>query len=432
MNYDVIPSLFALAILVAVFRAILRQRNTERLELWLTGWFLVLVHFVAQFVQVGQGAWARWMSACNLSFLELATIVFLISFSPMAEDRRHQYMMAAGLGIPSLLYTNAPIWNITSHAFFYAVIVLAFSSTVLLAWQYYRKLTLYVAGLVTASLLVSVVMAYCVARNHTDIGLTVLLFSLNLAAAVLYWLRFPRSTAGVLTTSGGFVAWGAVFPCYYLLTAYVPTAHVESEVWNLPKYFVAVGMILTLLEDQIQRSEYLAHHDELTGLPNLRLLLDRMDQAMAHAKRSSNKLAVLLLDLDNFKEVNDTYGHRIGDLLLQHTVLRLTTRMRVSDTLSRSGGDEFTVISEIASPQGAEVLVSALKSALSIPFRLEGNLISASVSIGFALYPDDGIDTDSLRAAADNAMYAAKRASRMQSASKELFQSAKSEPHAIS
>jgi len=432
MNFNVIPSLLALTILVAVFRAILRQSSTERLELWLTGWFLVLVHFVAQFVQVGDGAWARWMAVCNLSFLALATIVFLISFSPMAEDRGHQYMMAAGLGIPALLYINAPIWNITSHAFYYAVTVLAFGSTVLLTWQYYRKLTPYVAGLGTGCVVVSVVMAYCVARDRTDIGVTVLLFSLNLAAAILYWRRFHRLTAGVLTTAGGFVAWGAAFPGFYLLMTYFPTARVDSEVWNLPKYFVAVGMILTLLEDQIQRSEYLAHHDELTGLPNLRLLLDRMDQALAHAKRSGNKLAVLLLDLDNFKEVNDTYGHRIGDLLLQHTVLRLTTRMRVSDTLSRSGGDEFTVISEIASPQGAEVLVSALKSALSIPFKLEGNVINASVSIGFALYPDDGNDTDSLRAAADNAMYAAKRASRLQSASNELFQSAKSEPHAIS
>jgi diguanylate cyclase len=422
MKFNVLPSLIALAVLVAVFRAILRQSSTERLELWLTGWFLVLVHFVAQFFLVGEGAWARWLSSFSLSFLQLATIVFLISVFPMAKDRRSQLMLAAGLGIPALLYTNALIWEVSSHGFYYAVTVLAFGSTALMTWGFYRKLTPYVVGLLTGCLVVTVVMDVCVARSQLDLGLAVLLCALNLAAAVLYWLRFHRLTAGVLTTSGGFVAWGAVFPCAFLLGMFTPSAHVESEVWNLPKYFVAVGMILTLLEDQIERSDYLAYHDELTGLPNLRLLLDRMGQALAHAQRSDNKVAVLLLDSDNFKEVNDTYGHRIGDQLLQHTVLRLSTRMRTSDTLSRSGGDEFTVISEIASPQGAEVMVSALKSALSIPFKLEGNLISATVSIGFALYPDDGTDTDSLRAAADNAMYAAKRASRMQSARTELLQ----------
>ncbi len=122
----------------------------------------------------------------------------------------------------------------------------------------------------------------------------------------------------------------------------------ESEVWNIPKYLVAVGMILTLLEDQIERSNYLAYHDELTGLPNRRLLDDRLDQALAHARRVGSKVAVLLLDLDHFKEVNDTFGHRVGDMTLQAVVTQLTSSIRASDTLARSGGDEFTVVSEVA------------------------------------------------------------------------------------
>ena len=171
-------------------------------------------------------------------------------------------------------------------------------------------------------------------------------------------------------------------------------------------------MILLLLEDQFQKTEYLAYHDELTGLPNRRLLEDRIEQALTRADRSGGKVAVLLLDLDHFKEVNDTYGHRIGDLALKQVVMRLSSRMRMSDTLARSGGDEFTVVSDVADAHGAQVLVSDLELAFTIPFKLEGQLVNTGLSIGVALYPDDGRTPDALFAAADHAMYVAKRASR--------------------
>jgi len=412
MNYSILPSLLALATFVAIFRSILRQSTSERLDLWFAGWMLVLVHFVAQFVDVGRGPWHHVATALSWNALELAGIVFLISVSPKANSRRRQLLLGGILGIPAVLYTDAVIWKLSLPAFYIAIVLLALAGIWLLIWRFYRRITAYVAGLLLACLVVAAAMLMAVTRGKPALGIGILLCGLNFAVAVLYLRRFRRASAGVLTTAGGFLAWGAVFPIGALLDFYGPSVNVESEVWNIPKYFVAVGMILTLFEDQIDRSDYLAYHDELTGLPNLRLLLDRMDQALAHAGRSGHKVAVLLLDLDNFKEVNDTYGHRIGDLLLQSAVLRLSSRMRESDTLSRSGGDEFTVISEIATPQGAEVLVSALKSALSVPFKLEGNIIGASVSIGFALYPDDGADADSLRAAADKAMYIAKRAAR--------------------
>ena len=120
----------------------------------------------------------------------------------------------------------------------------------------------------------------------------------------------------------------------------------------------------------------------------------------------------MLLDLDHFKQVNDNYGHRIGDLTLQQVVTRLASRMRVSDTLARSGGDEFTVISDVVDAEGAQVLVSNLEMAFTVPFKMEGNLIHTGLSIGLALYPDDGRTPDELYAAADQAMYVSKRASR--------------------
>ncbi len=205
-------------------------------------------------------------------------------------------------------------------------------------------------------------------------------------------------------------AWS--FPASVLFDIYLPSVKVESEIWNIPKYLVALGMILTLLEDQIVRSNYLAYHDELTGLPNRRLLDDRLDQALAHAKRVQSKVAVLLLDLDHFKEVNDNFGHRVGDMTLQAVVAQLASRIRSSDTLARSGGDEFTVVSEVADEHGAAALVGALDSALSGPVFVQGVQVRTGLSIGLALYPDDGINPDQLHAAADKAMYVAKRAAR--------------------
>jgi diguanylate cyclase (GGDEF)-like protein len=411
-NFNVLPSLVGLAILVVVFRAILRQGAAERLQLWLTAWILVLVHFVAQFVDVGHGPWDHVASAVTDGALELASIAFLISMSPRAVTFRRQLLLGAILGLPALAYTTAVVWELTAHGFYYGVVLVALAATSLLAWNWYRDTPSYLFGLLLASVVFSSVLIWMVARNHADLGINVILGGLNFVVAVLYWRHFQRATAGVLTTVFGFIAWGAVFPIGMFLDLYSPSTIVESETWNIPKYFVAVGMILTLLEDQIHKNEYLAYHDSLTGLPNRRLLEDRLEQALAHAARAGNKVAVLLLDLDRFKEVNDTYGHRIGDLALQQVVLRLSSRMRASDTLARSGGDEFTVVSDVSDEHGADILLSALESALAVPLKVEGQFIQTGVSIGVALYPDHGHSPDELRAAADHAMYIAKRGAR--------------------
>ena len=411
MNFNTLPSLVALAILVVVFRAILRQSN-ERLPLWLIGWFLVLIHFVAQFVDAGHGLWDRIATGISLTALELAGIAFLISVSRTATTRGRQLLLAAVIAIPAAAYTNAVVWDVTRHAVYYGIIALGVAGVLLAIWGFNRRVTLYVTGLSIACLGIASAIGWTVARGNFELGIIFLLAALNFIVAVLFWRQFRHATVGVLTTVSGFVAWGAVFPTGVSLDTFAPSIHVESEVWNIPKYFVAVGMILILLEDQMRKSEYLAYHDELTGLPNRRLLEDRLEQALSRASRKGNKVAVLLLDLDHFKEVNDTFGHRIGDLTLQQVVTRLASRMRASDTLARSGGDEFTVVSDVLDSEGAAILVSNLEMAFTVPFKLEGRLIHTGLSIGLALYPDDGTTPDQLYAAADQAMYVSKRASR--------------------
>lgn len=412
MNLNVLPSLVALAILVVVFEAILRQGAAERMQLWLTAWVLVLIHFIAQFVNVGHGLWNLIAAAVSLGSLELASISFLVSMSPRAGTARRQLLLGTILGVPALAYTTAAVWGVAAHSFYYGVVVVALATSSLLAWNWYHDTTSYLSGLLLGCLVFSSLMFWMAARDHTVLGINVILAGLNFVVAVLYWRHFQRATAGVLTTVFGFVAWGAVFPISMFLQLYSPSTIVESETWNIPKYFVAVGMILTLLEDQIHKNEYLAYHDALTGLPNRRLLEDRLEQALAHATRAGAKVAVLLIDLDRFKEVNDTFGHRIGDLALQQVVLRLSSRMRSSDTLARSGGDEFTVVSNVSDEHGALTLMSALESALATPLKVEGHSIQTGLSIGVALCPDHGHSPDELHAAADRAMYLAKRGAR--------------------
>ena len=411
-NYSALPSLIALAVLVVVFRSILRREESDQLNLWLAGWVFVLVHFLAEFADVGGGPRHELAQAVSLNMLELAGIAFLISVTFGPSDWKRRALLALTVGGPALAFTDAVLAGVSSPALYYLMIVVAWVGSTLLVWDFYRSVTLFVAGLMLVYAALSVSMAWMVARSTPEFGIYFILSAIYAYVALFYWRNRKRASVGVVTTTVGFLAWGAVFPTGLLVELYAPWLHVDPEVWNIPKYFVAVGMILTLLEEQVGRNQHLAYHDALTGLPNRRLLADRLDQALAAATRAGTKVAVLVLDLDTFKQVNDTLGHRVGDILLERVVERLLRRVRASDTLARSGGDEFTVVSDVADAGGAEVLAGELVSVLQEPFEIDGQLVATGVSIGVALFPDNGRDPDDLRAAADHAMYDAKRSGR--------------------
>jgi diguanylate cyclase (GGDEF)-like protein len=165
-----------------------------------------------------------------------------------------------------------------------------------------------------------------------------------------------------------------------------------------------------------ERMHYLATHDALTGLPNRRLFQDRMAHAIEHARRyrkGRNEkwgMAIVLLDLDNFKSVNDTLGHAEGDLLLQAVAERLQRSIRKADTLARMGGDEFTLIFEnLTGKQDAEILARKIQAVFSQPFQLGDHILEITASIGISLYPSDGEQAEALLKYADIAMYCAKR-----------------------
>ena len=157
--------------------------------------------------------------------------------------------------------------------------------------------------------------------------------------------------------------------------------------------------------------QHFATHDSLTNLPNRFLMIDRLNQILSHVGRTRSTFAVMFMDIDHFKEVNDLLGHDVGDALLCKVALRLNESVRSSDTVARLGGDEFVVVLDMLDDVGdAEVVATKIERSLARPFVLDGHKVETSVSIGISFYPNDGGDANTLLKAADFAMYLAKRA----------------------
>jgi len=170
---------------------------------------------------------------------------------------------------------------------------------------------------------------------------------------------------------------------------------------------------LTSMHVAQEALSFLAHHDALTGLPNRSLLDERLDQELQRARRLRHGVALLFIDLDGFKAINDSLGHAAGDLLLQEVGRRLRASIRDVDTAARLGGDEFVVVmTDLGRPEVASRLVTTLRRQLALPVELGDRTVTVSASIGVAVFPQDGTDRSTLMKAADAAMYAAKAGSR--------------------
>ncbi len=224
-------------------------------------------------------------------------------------------------------------------------------------------------------------------------------------------------------------------PAFYaaMWESLIKNRHWTGEVWNRRKdgeayaeiltisaiqndaggiqHYVALFTDITPLKRHQDEIEHIAFHDPLTQLPNRRLLADRIQQALAHSQRSGEHTAVVCLDLDGFKAVNDSLGHDAGDILLVETAHRLISCVRTGDTVARLGGDEFVLLlCGLTSPADCENTLKRVLTDLATPFNLsEGRQGKISGSLGYTLYPDDSADADTLLRHADHAMYAAKQ-----------------------
>jgi len=191
----------------------------------------------------------------------------------------------------------------------------------------------------------------------------------------------------------------------YLVKGQIDRSTLERSI----RYAIERNRLLEQLEESKRLQRHLAYHDALTILPNRHLLHDRLQQALAQSKRSGKLAALLFLDLDGFKRINDTLGHGIGDLLLKSVAKRLKTTVRQVDTVARLGGDEFTVVLlEINHAQDAKDVAQKILKVISQPYKIEEHELFVTASVGISIYPDDGSDIESLIRKADIAMYRAK------------------------
>jgi diguanylate cyclase (GGDEF)-like protein/PAS domain S-box-containing protein len=196
---------------------------------------------------------------------------------------------------------------------------------------------------------------------------------------------------------------------YWLASTIVPMLNEYRK----PKQYISINTDITDSKEQQTILETMAHYDILTQLPNRILLSDRFNQAIAHSIRSDTSMAICFLDLDNFKPINDTYGHEVGDALLIEVAERIKKTIRNEDTVSRHGGDEFIMLlGNVVNISGCEILLDRIIEALARPYMVGDQKISISASLGYTLYPLDDADFDTLVRHADHAMYQAKLAGR--------------------
>ncbi len=211
----------------------------------------------------------------------------------------------------------------------------------------------------------------------------------------------------------------------------IESGHWEGEIWNRRKdgnvylewlsiaavkdnagdtsHYVAVFSDITRAKENEQQLRYLAHFDQLTQLPNRTLFQDRLHQAMAMARREGKQVAVLFLDLDGFKAINDRLGHAAGDELLRQVARRLQENLRESDTVSRFGGDEFTIVlPDVSGREGIATTAAKLIEAVARPYLIGGHSAHVTTSLGISLYPSMADSGDKLITQADMAMYHAK------------------------
>ena len=172
---------------------------------------------------------------------------------------------------------------------------------------------------------------------------------------------------------------------------------------------ISILIVDDLKENKKTRLDYQAHHDALTGLTNRILFEDRLNIAILKVKRNKTKVAIFFIDLDKFKPINDKFGHKAGDFVLKTVAQRVQKMIRKEDTLSRIGGDEFTIIMEnIINVDDIVVLSEKIIDVINKPINFQGKILTVSASIGVSISPDDSIHADTLLKYADDAMYLAK------------------------
>ena len=423
MEWSKLPDLLAVGLLTSAFASVARRGQWSLSGLWLTGWVMIVLHFAAALFENAPGRWGDLAVFICLSSLVWGGLLFMCAAVPYRARTSSRWMLGVLVGTNTLYIGLLVIdpyasWAQTPVAVMVGALPLSVTLITLLRFTHPLRWT--ITGLY-CNLSIFLVAFQHRPGNGPTLALNAVFFTVYLGCSIHFWYVYRRATAGAFITIAGFFAWAGVFVAAPFMQAFIPSLHLESEVWNLPKYVVAVGMILVLLESQIEDNKYLALHDELTGLPNRRLFQDRLASALERARRTGAQTALLVVDLDRFKEVNDSVGHHAGDQLLKCVGDLFLGRVRRSDTVARTGGDEFSLIlEEPISREDAMSVARSIAQLLDTPLVVGGEAVRVGASVGIAIFPEDATDAESLCIAADRRMYEGKHSSKSQGVDRTL------------
>jgi diguanylate cyclase (GGDEF)-like protein len=410
VNYYAIPDFLAVGMIVLVSFALRRMSGQTRFRYWSLGWQLLLLHTILHVVTIQNGRWQVAQDTVSMLGIALSSVIFVGAAASLSLPKMRWLIIAA---IPNLAYLVCWNLSVVSHGVYFGLIAAGVGSSLWFLQSGSFNNDRHVPASRYFVIAAYGVQALVLGFASVDFAGQWLLAWPFLMVAYLFWCHSEKITTGVVVTTASFLLWAVVFPLAQYLADFAPSVHVEMEVWNLPKFLAASGMLLTLVEEQMNRMKDLAMRDDLTGLANRRSYIREFDEALERTRRTGGNIALLVIDLNGFKAINDTLGHHGGDELLQEVASRFRSRLRSDDVLARVGGDEFAVIMEGSLSRGAvENVIEMLHESLKKPLAIRGQTKVASASIGAAFYPDDGDDHDSLYALADLNMYQVKAAGR--------------------
>jgi diguanylate cyclase (GGDEF)-like protein len=407
MNYSFLPDLLALAILIVILLLLRRRHPQGRADIWLLGLFFTLVEAVAHTFYPQTQAPPRMLHLIVMDCYLAGGMVFAWASGGYPFSRNVELIYLSLNTLPLLALTSLYGLHIYSATAFFAA--MAAGLVIGVASSLYLRHNLLYAVLHVVGWLA---MGYLIHRGKYREAVYWSLCCLYTIAAINFQRRLAHNSTGKLAIVTGFSIWALCLLMHPWIVTYRAYADIASHIWNMQKSLISIGMILVMLEEQVSSNEWLALHDELTGLPNRRLFADRLTNAIDRADRMRTRLALLILDLNGFKAINDTMGHQAGDQVLREVSAHLRRSVRASDTLARLGGDEFIVVAtDLDINQSVDHFMESVRSALEKPILVEGQSMVVSASMGMAIYPDDADDSINLLRIADQRMYALKQRS---------------------
>ena len=406
MNYAFLPDLSALAILIAILLVLRRRHPHKQADAWLLGLFITLVEAVAHTFYARQGMPAKALHIIVLDCYLLAGLAFVWASGPDDGHPRHTRLLNLGLNaLPLLAIDTLYGLHIDQPAAFFPVIAAGVLLGVATSLGLLRSWRLALAYTVGWSAL-----AFLVHTLHFREAIYWSLCCVYTLAGLNFQRHLPRRSTGRLAILTGFFIWALCFAAHPWVVHYRDYADIASHVWNMQKSLISIGMLLVMLEQQVAHNQWLALHDELTGLPNRRLFEERFATALRTCHEQDLRLVVFLLDLNGFKKINDSLGHHAGDQVLRALASSLRSGLPAEDTLARLGGDEFVLLTcENAGSDIVSHRTRLIQDALDQPFHIQGRDLFLSASLGQAVFPHDARDASRLLHIADQRMYALKQ-----------------------